>query len=128
MNIRFHYLRSRPTFCFKTRSLQKGSPIACVAVFVDRDQNEILYQVSSLNKKQDKFNRILAQDIAQGRLLVHPEKLLLEKVPNSAHDITQIVMKHAMKNINFSDTVRKSAKLWLDNSEWVRKQKQDKSL
>ena len=126
MSIRFHYLRSRPNYCYKTRSLHKGAPVACVAVLVDRVNKEISYEVSSLNTKQDSFDRLRAQEIAEGRLTVHPKKINIE-VPHSAHEITQIVMEELFNSYSMSDTVRKSAKLWLDDAEFLRRQQNQKS-
>ncbi len=103
MSERVMYLRNR-----------SGQPVGCV--MIKRTPSEIQYNMSVLNPEDD-FNRVLARQIAKGRLDSHPRKIDNKQLNLSMHEITRAVMSDIERNIMAPSRARKAAKNWLRTPE-----------
>lgn len=96
-------------------------PVGCVAMEVDRDNNEIRYAVSVCSPL-DVFNAKVARDKATGRLKQNPN--VIKQVPTSAHEITKLVMNDlASKNLHQSSTTTRSFRAYQSAVGWLEQAK-----
>lgn len=112
--------------------LETKTPVACVAIAVDEDSQQIFYSVAICNPK-DVFDKNLAKDIAIGRMRKDPLFIPLNGVERR-YTISGMVVRDILDIIEeenrtdrrdhhgvtvpptFSRAVEKAAKTWLKNN------------
>ena len=85
-NTRTYYLRSIPR-----QGQKRGDPIACLMTSLDRAGNVIKYSIATMHPK-DEFKKALGRKIAEGRLQDSPAIVFVEKMPESGHVISRMIM------------------------------------
>lgn len=116
-NFRFLYLREKPT-----RENDRGFPIACVAMRVDRNTNTVSYGVTTCHASDQKnwFSRKHGRELAVGRLMLNQNTLTLPKNKyHNFHDITWMLLVALQQDKSVPRKTQKAIKRWLDMAQEI---------
>lgn len=107
-------------FYLRDYSKSNKHPVGCLAVEVNREQQEIKYAFSVCSPV-DIFNSNLAKEIANGRLRKSPVSIKGE-IPASGHQITKRIMEDIVNRHNTqSSTTNRSYLACKSAVEWLTK-------
>lgn len=102
----------------------RGFPVACVSMKLDRHSSKVSYGMSVLNPK-DNFDRGVARHLSLGRLVDMPNVVSVPQNSNT-HEVSFAIVRDIIshsKNGTVPTRAAKAAKLWLKAA----KQKKNKS-
>lgn len=90
---------------------KNGWTVGCVAMLLQSKERQVGFQLSVVNPA-DKFERVLARQLALGRLVEQPYFVSLPRQYN-AHDISEAVMVAIRNNSALPTRAREAARRWL---------------
>jgi hypothetical protein len=93
------------------RGSKHHNPVGCAVISMDRRRTYVDYQISVLNPK-DKFDRKVARQLAIGRWMENPIRVLLPKNANM-HTVSEMVMRDLVGRKGAPARAVKAAENWL---------------
>jgi hypothetical protein len=106
MSPRIMYLRTK-----------SGDPVGCLAINVNPCTGAVKYQYSTVNAKQDSFDRTTARNLSSQRLACDPISVKLPSDRLTMYNITEAVMKNLSRRSNVPSRASKAALNWLKENQ-----------
>lgn len=116
--VRFSYVRDRRIKELHSRKngrLSRGAPIACVASWIDVENNRIEVAFSAANLREDGFKYSLARELALGRLALHPIRIYFEdgELPVRGMGIMRAIMTALANQENLPGRMKREVERYL---------------
>lgn len=116
-DFKYIYLRDKELSLGENR---RGFPVACIAILVDRNANEIHYGLATVHPddRSSHYNRENGKALAVGRLMLRHNVLEMpKKTYVSMRDVTRMIMADIAKQKDSPTRAKKAAKRWMKFAE-----------